>query len=92
MPDDTEADFARTGLPYADRIRAVGTEEPFRWLAAGWRDFRTAPAASIAIGLIVVVAGFALTAGLALAMGLLLAVVAKVMREQKQGLTAAVPA
>ena len=66
MPDDTEADFARTGLPYADRIRAVGTEEPFRWLAAGWRDFRTAPAASIAIGLIVVLAGFLLTAGLAL--------------------------
>ena len=32
------------------------------------------------------------TAGLALAMVLLLAVVAKVMREQKQGLTAAVPA
>lgn len=66
MPDSIEADFARTGLPYADRIRAVGTEEPFRWLAAGWRDFRTAPAASMGLGLIVVVAGFALTAGLAL--------------------------
>lgn len=65
MSDSTERDFARTGLPYADRIRAVGTDEPFRWLAAGWRDFRAAPAVSLALGLIVVVAGFVLTFGLA---------------------------
>lgn len=67
MSDRTEGDFARTGLPYADRVRAVGTDEPFRWLTAGWRDFRAAPSASIALGLIVVLAGFVLTAGLALA-------------------------
>lgn len=67
MSDRTEHDFARTGLPYADRVRAVGTDEPFRWLAAGWRDFRAAPGTSIALGLIVVLAGFALTFGLTLA-------------------------
>lgn len=59
-------DFARTGLPYAGRIRAVGTDEPFRWLAAGWRDFRAAPLASLALGLIVVAAGFLLTSALVL--------------------------
>ena len=67
MSDRTEPSFAQTGLPYAERIRPIGTDEPFRWLAAGWRDFRAAPAASIALGLIVVVAGFLLTAGLTLA-------------------------
>lgn len=54
-------DFARTGLLYADRIRQVGIDEPFRWLALGWRDFRAAPLASLSLGLIVVMAGFALT-------------------------------
>jgi uncharacterized membrane protein len=65
MSDSTGGDFARTGLPYAERIRAVGTDEPFRWLAAGWRDFRAAPAVSLSLGLIVVIAGFLLTFGLA---------------------------
>ena len=37
-----QASFAQTGLPYADRVRPIGTDEPFRWLAAGWRDFRAA--------------------------------------------------
>lgn len=59
-------DFTRTGLPFADRVRAVGTDEPFRWLAAGWRDFRAAPRTSLALGLIVVAAGFVLSAGLAM--------------------------
>jgi len=59
-------DFARTGLPFADRVRAVGTDEPFRWLAAGWRDFRAAPLASLALGLIVVAAGLLLSIGLAM--------------------------
>ena len=64
MSDRAQPDFRHTGLPYAERVRAIGTEEPFRWLAAGWRDFRAAPAPSIAIGLIVVATGFALTFGL----------------------------
>lgn len=58
--DQPPGDFARTGLPYADRVRAVGIDEPFRWLALGWRDFRAAPWASLSLGLIVVLAGFAL--------------------------------
>ena len=65
MSDQSERDFARTGLPYADRVRAVGAEEPFRWLTAGWADFRAAPMASIALGLMVVAAGALLTVGLA---------------------------
>ncbi len=60
-------DFARTGLPFAERVRAVGTDEPFRWLAAGWRDFRAAPLASLALGMAVVAAGFLLSIGLAAA-------------------------
>jgi uncharacterized membrane protein len=67
MSDSTERPFAQTGLPFAERVRAVGTDEPFRWLAAGWRDFRVAPRASLALGAIVVAAGFVLTFGLALA-------------------------
>jgi len=61
-----EGTFARTGLPYAARVQPVGIDEPFRWLAAGWRDFRAAPLASLALGLIVVAVGFLLTFGLAL--------------------------
>jgi len=67
MSDSTGGNFARTGLPYAERVRAVGTDEPFRWLAAGWRDFRATPWVSLAIGMIVVVAGLVLTAGLSMA-------------------------
>jgi uncharacterized membrane protein len=59
-------DFARTGLPYAERVRAVATDEPFRWLAAGWRDFRAAPLPSLTLGVIVVATGLALTGGLVL--------------------------
>ncbi len=50
--------------PFADRVRQVSTEEPFRWLAAGWSDFRAAFGASLAYGLIFVVAGLVLTAAL----------------------------
>ena len=68
MSDRTpQGGFAHTGLPYAERVCAVGADEPFRWLAAGWRDFRAAPLASLALGLMVVVAGLALTVGLAAA-------------------------
>jgi uncharacterized membrane protein len=72
MSDGTGGDFAptdfrHTGLPYADRVRAVGTDEPFRWLAAGWRDFRASARVSLALGLIVVAAGFVLMLGLVVA-------------------------
>lgn len=51
-------------LPYANRIRVVGADQPYVWLSAGWRDFLAAPAASLAYGLIFVVIGLALTFGL----------------------------
>lgn len=52
-------------LPYADRINVVASDEPFKWLAAGWQDFKQARSISLAYGLVFVVAGVALTAGLA---------------------------
>lgn len=51
-------------LPYADRINTIGSDEPFKWLAAGWRDFRRAGLVSFAYGMIFVAAGVALTIGL----------------------------
>ncbi len=49
------------GLPYAERVRVVTTDQPFRWLVAGWQDFRAAMGVSVAYGMIVVVAGLVLT-------------------------------
>ena len=51
-------------LPYAHNVRHVGIGEPFRWLAAGWRDLMAAPAASLCYGLLFVSAGYVLTFGL----------------------------
>ena len=45
-------------------IRRVELDAPLHWLAAGWRDFRAAPAVSLAMGMIVVIIGFLLTFGL----------------------------
>lgn len=53
-----------SSLPFADRVRDVGTDEPFRWLAAGWRDFRAAGLVSLSHGLLFILAGFLLTVGL----------------------------
>jgi len=44
-------------LPYADRVRHVAPDQAFHWLAAGWRDFTAAPAASFSYGLIFAVIG-----------------------------------
>lgn len=55
-----------SGLPYAERINIIASDEPFKWLTAGWRDFRKSGAVSVAYGLIFVAAGFLLTVGLAL--------------------------
>jgi len=54
----------RSALPFAESVRIVGSDQPFRWLAAGWRDFRAAGPRSVAHGLIFVAAGFVLTYGL----------------------------
>lgn len=61
-PQDTPA--LHSPLPFADKVIEVSTDQPFRWLAAGWRDFRAAGLVSLAHGLVFVVAGFLLTFGL----------------------------
>jgi uncharacterized membrane protein len=48
-------------LPYANRVRIVGSEQPYHWLSAGWRDFRAALAVSLSYGLVFVAIGIALT-------------------------------
>ncbi|MCU0838299.1 MAG: DUF2189 domain-containing protein [Rhodospirillales bacterium] len=53
-----------SAFPFASNVRRVGNEEPFAWLAAGWRDLRRGGRVSLAYGLIFVGTGFALTAGL----------------------------
>jgi len=62
---DQSAPAGRSALPYAEKVYAVSTDQPFRWLAAGWRDFRAA--VSIGHGMVFILAGFALTLGLAIA-------------------------
>lgn len=54
-------------LPYADRINVLSTDEPFKWLMAGWRDFGNSGWASLAYGGIFTVTGIVLTIGLYLA-------------------------
>jgi len=61
---DTQTPMIQSGLPFADKVRSVGTDEPFRWLTAGWRDFRAAGIISLTQGLIFVAAGFLLTVAL----------------------------
>jgi uncharacterized membrane protein len=64
MANITHGDYRSSSLPYADRVRIVASDQPFLWLAAGWRDFLAAPATSVAYGLLFVVIGIALTYGL----------------------------
>ena len=54
-------------LPFADRVRLVTSDEPFRWLAAGWQDFRFSRGMSAAYAFLFVVTGFVLTGVLVLA-------------------------
>ncbi len=51
-------------LPYSSSVRPVGADQPFKWLAAGWRDFLTAPALSEAYGLVFAAVGLALALAL----------------------------
>jgi uncharacterized membrane protein len=55
---------AASSLPYSDHVRKVDSDQPFLWLAAGWRDFLASPALSACFGLIFAVVGIALTFGL----------------------------
>lgn len=54
-------------LPYADRINTLSTDDPFKWLMAGWRDFKRSGWISVAYGSIFTVTGIVLTVGLYLA-------------------------
>jgi uncharacterized membrane protein len=45
-------------------VRRIGVEQPWRWLAAGWRDFLAAPQVSLAYGALFVIGGLALTGAL----------------------------
>lgn len=56
--------LAGSGLPFADRIITVSTDEPWQWLARGWADLRRARWVSIFYGLIFVAIGYAVTIGL----------------------------
>lgn len=60
----TRNDAFASSLPYANHVRRVTQDQPFRWLAAGWRDFIAAPAISVCFGLLFAVIGGALTLGL----------------------------
>lgn len=54
------------GLPHADRVRKVSTAAPFRWLLAGWQDFRHAKPLAMAYGIVFSGISLAITVGLAL--------------------------
>jgi uncharacterized membrane protein len=54
------------GMPHADRIRKVSTAAPFRWLLAGWQDYRRAKPLAVAYGLLFAGVSLAITVGLAL--------------------------
>jgi len=42
-------------------VKDVTTEHPYRWPAAGWKDLRSAPAASIGYGLLFVIVSYLVT-------------------------------
>ena len=40
------------GFPYVDEVRRLESDQPWLWLAAGWRDMKRAPAISLFFGLL----------------------------------------
>jgi uncharacterized membrane protein len=50
--------------PFAGRVVRVPAGAPLTWLAAGWRDFTASPGASLAYGMIFVLAGIVLAGAL----------------------------
>jgi uncharacterized membrane protein len=52
-------------LPTPNRwARPLKSEDPFKWLAQGWRDFKTQPALSVAYGVVVFLISVVLVGGL----------------------------
>jgi uncharacterized membrane protein len=52
---------ASSSLPYSDHVREVDSDQPFLWLAAGWRDFLASPFLSAHFGIVFAAVGIALT-------------------------------
>ncbi|WP_275097765.1 DUF2189 domain-containing protein [Sedimenticola hydrogenitrophicus] len=53
---------------YADHrkiaeVEDISTDQPWRWLVAGWRDVRRTPATSIGYGVLITIASYLLTLG-----------------------------
>jgi uncharacterized membrane protein len=56
-----------TGVSLALPVKKIAVDQPWGWLAAGWRDLRRAPAVSLFYGVGFVIVSFLLTLGLWLA-------------------------
>lgn len=63
---DPPIDDSLAGFPHAERIRKVSTAAPFRWLLAGWQDFRRARTLALLYGILFAGVSLAITVGLAL--------------------------
>jgi len=57
---DSQADTPPTGSAFDIVLRPLGWRDPLRWLVAGWRDFRRAPAIGLFYGACFVAMGWAL--------------------------------
>jgi uncharacterized membrane protein len=52
--------LAAPASPFSIQLRPLGFSDPFRWLAAGWRDFRRAPGIGLFYGLCFIAMGWLL--------------------------------
>ncbi len=52
------------GFPFVDEVRRVESDQPWLWLAAGWRDMKAAPGISLFFGLLLAGLSAFLTVGL----------------------------
>lgn len=51
-------------MPLTPEIRVVEMDRPWTWLAAGWRDFTSAPLVSLSYGFLFSIAGYVVVYGL----------------------------
>ena len=63
-PQSDGSNGSQSSLPYRDQINQITVEDLFLYLAAGWRDFKSASVTSVAYGSIFVVAGLIMTVGM----------------------------
>ena len=61
-----EATMVGAGAP-AIRIKRIELDRPWQWLAAGWQDFRRAPAVGVVYGVLAALTGYLILVGLWLA-------------------------